>query len=374
MKHSLRLAPPFQLIPDLLDETWREHILAYFDKTTERVCTGYRCRKGAKCVCTLFVVVCTCKSLERLSDQVIHRLYLQNRGSTAVSDRVLLKFRNDTNLQQLTLSSRDHVNLSLRSIRSLTSLDLSDCARVTGDCVSMLTWLTRLNLNRNGVIKDDHLRALTGLTTLSLFANTEITDDGVRGLTNLTELDLGRNNIIKGHCFPQLIKLNALNLVHNKVISAEALRPLQSSLTTLILRDNERYRDVSGLTNLTALAIHHDLLGGGISELTKLKVLDLSFLQMGSDDILDPLVNIEALNIYSFGGRDTLSMVLKGKSRLKVLSINGSFSVPQDELPGKFESEIRTFTHEECEIWFEDSSWQRFKKHFACLDFETKWG
>jgi hypothetical protein len=149
-----------------------------------------------------------------------------------LENNILEKFRN------LLLLELPHKHLitddGMKSIGTLTTLNLTSNFRISSNGIKHLTNLTKLNLcNKfsNGSedldrtnIYNEGIQYLTKITTLHLETNKFITNDGLRYLTNITELFLRQNEVITDEGIKHLIKINTLNLQYNGLITNNVMK------------------------------------------------------------------------------------------------------------------------------------------------------
>ena len=191
----------------------------------------------------------------------------------------------------------------LKSLRTLTGLDLEVCDRVTDAGLIHLRPLNELqwlNLKRSGfgplAFSDDglrHLGGLTGLQVLNLYGN-RITDTGLdelKSLTNLKVLDLNLTSVTD----EGLAKLTGL----------KQLERLELTATTGLGGPQISNHGVRHLTALTELK-HLVLIGSGVTDasleyfsamsmLTTLNVVDTQLTEEGIRSLKRALPNCEVV-------------------------------------------------------------------------------
>jgi hypothetical protein len=193
---------------------------------------------------------------------------------------------------------------------TLRSLNLCCAANITDEGVSLLTNLTDLNLAQNKHITNDCVSLLTKLRILNLESNPSISDEGISNLTGLTSLNLTDNHRITVSALNRMSMLQDLDLTRNYLVNLEnatpATFPWITSLTSLNLQRAKRniITDVQ-FQHLSESLLQLNLLGcnwgsysnAGISVLTRLRSLNLSYNSVVSDVSLSCLVSLSSLNL-----------------------------------------------------------------------------
>ncbi|KAG1675833.1 Protein artichoke [Nymphon striatum] len=239
------------------------------------------------------------------------------------------------------------------SYQHLKYLDLSynNLKYIEVDSLGRLQTLETLILGDN-LLKDIPISLPLRLKMLNLQSNhlSHISHDSFRDSVLLTRLILANNHInnISQCSFCKLKRLNVLNLAKNNIsiIHRDLFIDL-TSLTTLILADNpivslEKYSFIS---------------------LSKCRALDLSYLQhLDSVDsnILDPLVDLQTLNVSS--SFELAKYIVKSSKlvesihKVVVFDISNNGKVPlswtaAQEIDKNIRILLKNFTTFECEIY-----------------------
>jgi hypothetical protein len=151
-------------------------------------------------------------------------------------------------------------NVSLKKLRSLTSLNLSNNQRITDSALLYLPNLVELDISYSSLITNRGLCVLTHLKTLSLRGNATVSDEGLVPLVNLTSLDLNSNQVITDNALMKLTNLLSLvlegSVFSRPVISDYGLQRC-TQLTSLVISGNSSITSdgVSSLRNLTYINV-----------------------------------------------------------------------------------------------------------------------
>lgn len=245
------------------------------------------------------------------------------KGAESAGDAVAQVLPQLQKLQTLNLSGSELTNAGLAHIThlvSLTSLDVSNCARLTDDGVCSLSVklpLTAIDLSGTEVsnrsiahlgamklrklelafcpnIKAGFLQNLQHIECLRVLDLADTTEDdtilrGIESAVNLQHLNISRAKKITGACLQdvaKLVNLNSLNLRSNPQIKEDALLELakMNNLTFLDLTGLEQVTDLTAevsrsLPRLQTLLLHSasitDIGLDAISEMPQLHTLSL---------------------------------------------------------------------------------------------------
>ena len=209
---------------------------------------------------------------------------------------------------------------------TLTELDLSDCGRVTSECLkdmSQLGSLEMLNLNKARHFKFQEVIDFAGnlpkLTSLKYADAFDYSLTSIEGFRHLKHLDLAhrRGKIRNYHLefFSSLTKLTHLNLnqsrnYHDNKLSDKGIKHLET------------------LTNLEFLGLYggHDITDEGYTQLFK-KLKKLKYLEMGFNwkhkgkelELPEGLVHLDLAD--SFNLLDDAIVNIKNKQTLRFLNL-----------------------------------------------------
>lgn len=252
------------------------------------------------CGCCTFPVIC--ESFDRDEFQLIASLAGLKTvavSSTHITDECPLMLRSQTQLESLDLSNNplltDNVIASIKQLRNLRSLDLSDTA-VTGRGLAQLAKLP-------------HLKRL-------VLAGTRITDAALNELgqlQQLEELDLSRTRI-QGFGFARMGSLR--NLEKLRLVEADVT---SQGLSHLYRMPALRHLDLRG-SQLTNERI--DVLGA----CTQLEEIDFNSTAIGDRTLMSlrPLTNLQRLRAYASAITDEGLKSLRGMRQLELLDMTHS--------------------------------------------------
>ena len=139
----------------------------------------------------------------------------------------------------------------LRMVRETQqeSLDLADCdLTIIPPDILEFPWLTKMELQKNGIRKIENLATLTKLTYLDLSDNGIGTIENLETLTKLEYLDLERNKLLQISKLEKNTQLKLLGLSTNYIEKLTGISHLKK-LETLYLGRN-KLKDVSSLAKL----------------------------------------------------------------------------------------------------------------------------
>lgn len=117
---------------------------------------------------------------------------------------------------QICLEYYQSLKTGIISLTQLDKLDLGDLP-FPDDDISQLQFLKHLVLNANEIITDSSMEKMTNLTTLELDDNEKITLRGLSPLTNLTRLKLYPCNRISAASLTGLTHLQHLSIDHRQL-------------------------------------------------------------------------------------------------------------------------------------------------------------
>ena len=190
---------------------------------------------------------------------------------------------------------------AIRSLTTLTSLDIKDANIESLEPLRELTALTSLKLTRVEVSSLEPIRELTALASLELTGTKVSSLEPLRELTALTSLELAGTEVSSIEPLRGLTALTKLGLGKTKVENLEPLRGL-TALTSLGLGSTmvESLEPLRGFTALTWLDLSYTRVRSlePIRGLPALVGLELAGTQI---DSLEPLADLASLKSLGLG-------------------------------------------------------------------------
>ena len=215
--------------------------------------------------------------------------------------------------------------LDMDRLRTVTSLDMSDCGISNISVISEMTALTELDLSGNKISDISSLSKLTKLQRLCLNDN-DISDiSALSSLTELTSLSLYQNDITNIYPLKGLNELTELWINNNRIGDITALSGMKK-LTKLGLYDNRltNIKALSGLTGLTELWLNDNYVSDltPVSGLVSLRELSVTRNKVTDTSPLSDLTGLEYLDLSENSITDISA--LSGMTELKELWLNGN--------------------------------------------------
>lgn len=252
--------------------------------------------------------------VKRLVDQDIDDLF-----SSGINDKIGLF----TGLKELRCYNEgnkltDEGLLCLSS--HLEKLYLFDSGSLTKQGLQKMTALRSLSLGYFFTVGVSWLSVLTNLTTLGLLnTNQSGEEDFLQYLPGLKQLTIGRECLIQGESFKFLTQLERLRLSSNYTVSDSALVLLAPSLRQLTLE-------------ITYSGLGTAITDRGLSKMSLLEKLDLTFTKLVTDEGLRALVSLKQLvllNMPHITDRGIACMTNISSLRIRGYDEPNTFTVEQ---------------------------------------------
>ena len=203
-------------------------------------------------------------------------------------------------------------------------------------------------------LTNNFLRSLTSVTALNLYENNHVTDLGIAHLTGIVDLNLWGNSKITCNAFRNLTNMTRLNLSFNDITINYNLCNLDN-LKHLELSEFYGEIKIGGLTNLRTLGLYatDSIESNDLSLLTKLVSLDLGYadhIELENLKVLRNLTELDLMHndgsaddtalgafsnltkLYLEGNRSITIAGLKSLPKLRELCLSDTKNIKTDEL------------------------------------------